>query len=135
MTSIETYKENSGNLAKKNGFKSANAAVKITDSLKELIQEHMGSKDEDIKQSKAEHFLQMSMLRTANQRQDTKLRDMKSEIQTLIQALTNLTNKMVESSSSKQRGGGYRSVGGYMTDEDGNGDQRRRTTNQTKVGG
>ena len=68
MTSIETYQENSGNLEKKNGLESANAAIKIANSLKELLQEHMSSNDDKPKQSKNEHLLQMSMLRTANQR-------------------------------------------------------------------
>ena len=34
MTSIKTYQENSGNLAKKNGFEGANAAVEVTDRMR-----------------------------------------------------------------------------------------------------
>ena len=63
-------------MTKSNGLKSANAAVKIVDSLKELLQEHMGSNEDDLKKSKAEHLLQVSTLRTANHCQDAKMKDM-----------------------------------------------------------
>ena len=71
----------------------------------------MGLKDDELKQSKAENLLQMSMFRIANQRQDTALKDLKLELQTLQQALITLTNKMAGSSSSKRgRVGGVRTV-------------------------
>ena len=96
MTSIEKYQENSGKLAKKNEFKSANVSIKIAESPKCILQDQMGSKDEELKQSKAEHLLQMSTLRTANHRQDTELKDMELEIRTLTQALTTLNNDMAD---------------------------------------
>ena len=46
MTSIETHQENSGNSTKKNGFKSANVAVEITDRMKEILQERIGLTEE-----------------------------------------------------------------------------------------
>ena len=75
MTSTETYQENSGNSAKRNGFESANVAVKIADLLKELLKKNMGSNKDDLKKSKAEHPLQIPMLRTSNHRQHTEMKD------------------------------------------------------------
>ena len=74
MTYIETCEENSGNLAMQNEFESVNLAIKIAESLKVILQDEKGLKDEELKQAKAEHLPQMSTLRTSHQRQDTKLR-------------------------------------------------------------
>ena len=52
MISIEIYQENSRNSVKKNGFESANAAVKMAESLKGFLQEKMGAKDAELKQKK-----------------------------------------------------------------------------------
>ena len=75
MTSIKTYQDNIGNSSDKNGYASANAAIDIATSLKDISQGKMGTKDDKLEQMKAEHLLQMSILRTSNQSQDTELKD------------------------------------------------------------
>ena len=52
-------------MAKKNGFEGANAAVKIADKMKEILQDHIGS---TVEKSKAGHLLQISTLRSAKDR-------------------------------------------------------------------
>ena len=113
MTSIETHQENSGNLAKKNGFESANAAVEIADKMKEILQEHIGSNEE---KSNAKHLIQMSTLRSAKDLQDSEMSNMQKEISTLTRALTTLTHKMMDR-SSKHGSGGYESDRGYATED------------------
>ena len=76
MSSIETYHKNSGISEKRNGFKSANLALKIADKMKEIFQEHIGSNEE---KTTAEHLLHVSTLRTAKDRQDSEISDMQKE--------------------------------------------------------
>ena len=101
MTSIETYQENSENSSAKNGYASENTAIKISASLRGITQEQMGTKNDELEQAKTKHLLQMSTLRSANQPQDCDLKEMGHQLRTLIQALTTLTKKMDESSSSR----------------------------------
>ena len=49
MATIETYGENSGNSAMRNGFESANLALKISDQMKSILKEHIGSNKEKTK--------------------------------------------------------------------------------------
>ena len=46
MASIEKYRENSGNSAKRNGFQGTNLAVEISDQMKSILKKHMGSNKE-----------------------------------------------------------------------------------------
>ena len=58
----------------------------------------------------------MSSLRTAKDCQDSEMSNMRKEISTLTRALPILTHKMVDR-SIKHGGSGYKSNGGYASDE------------------
>ena len=100
-------------MAKRNGSESANLALEIAEKMKGILQEHIRSNEET---TKAEHFLQ-STLRTAKDRQDPKMSEMRREISTLTRALTTLSHKMVDRSSKRGGNDGYESDGAYATDK------------------
>ena len=54
MLSMKTCQENSVNLVKRNGFGSINSALKIAEKMREILQEHIGSNEEE---TKAEHLI------------------------------------------------------------------------------
>ena len=80
MAYIEKYQENIGKSPKKDSFESANSALQVSDQMKLILKEHMGSNEE---KTKAKHLLQMSTMLAAKDCQDFEMSDMQKEISTL----------------------------------------------------
>ena len=91
--------------------------------MKLILKEHMGSADE---KTKAKHVLQMSTMQLAKDHQEAEMTNMWKEISALTQTLTTLTHNMVDKSSRRRGGGGYKSNIGYESEE--NEDTRPRNT-------
>ena len=75
----------------------------------------------------------MFTLRTAKDHQDSEMSNMQKEISTLRKALTILAHKMVDRSSKRGGGCGYKSDGGYATDESEKENARQQNTRADTV--